>query len=73
MDTSLSSEHQKLSAKARQFCEQVLEPHELEVEENRGLPEASRPELRKAVCDWGFAGINHSVEDGGQGYSIFEQ
>jgi alkylation response protein AidB-like acyl-CoA dehydrogenase len=73
MDTGLSSEHQKLSAKAREFCEQILQPHELEVEENRGLPEASRPELRKAVCDWGFAGINHSVEDGGQGYSIFEQ
>ena len=73
MDTSLSSEHQELSAKAREFCEQVLQPFELEVEENRGLPEASRPALRKAVCDWGFAGINHSVEDDGQGYSIFEQ
>jgi acyl-CoA dehydrogenase len=73
MDTSLSLEHQELSAKAREFCEQVLQPLELEVEENRGLREASRPALRKAVCDWGFAGINHSVEDGGQGYSIFEQ
>ncbi|MBW2494934.1 MAG: acyl-CoA/acyl-ACP dehydrogenase [Deltaproteobacteria bacterium] len=73
MDTGLSPEHQQLSAKAREFCEQVLQPRELEVEENRGLPEASRPEMRKAVCDWGFAGINHSVEDGGQGYSIFEQ
>ena len=73
MDIALSSEHQKLSTKAREFCEQVLQPHELDVEENRGLREASRTALRKAVCDWGFAGINHSVEDGGQGYSIFEQ
>ncbi len=73
MDITLSPKHQKLSAKAREFCEQLLQPHELEVEENRGLPESSRPALRKAVCDWGFAGINHSVEDGGQGYSIFEQ
>ena len=73
MDTSLSPEHQLLIAKSREFCEQVLQPHELEVEENRGLPETSRPALRKAVCDWGFAGINHSVEDGGKGYSIFEQ
>ncbi len=73
MDTSLSPEHQLLIAKSREFCEQVLQPHELEVEENRGLPETSRPALRKAVCDWGFAGINHSVEDGGEGYSIFEQ
>jgi len=73
MDIALSSEHKKLSTKAREFYEQVLQPHELDVEENRGLREASRPALRKAVCDWGFAGINHSVEDGGQGYSIFEQ
>jgi len=73
MDTSLSPEHQLLIAKSREFCEQVLQPHELEVEENRGLPETSRPALRKAVCDWGFAGINHSVENGGEGYSIFEQ
>jgi alkylation response protein AidB-like acyl-CoA dehydrogenase len=73
MDIALSSEHQELSTKAREFCEQVLQPHELDVEENRGLREASRPALRKAVCDWGFSGINHSVEDGGQGYSIFEQ
>jgi alkylation response protein AidB-like acyl-CoA dehydrogenase len=73
MDIALSPEHQELSTKAREFYEQVLQPHELDVEENRGLREASRPALRKAVCDWGFSGINHSVEDGGQGYSIFEQ
>ena len=73
MDTRLSPEHQLLIAKSREFCEKILQPHELEVEENRGLPEASRPALRKAVCDWGFAGVNHSVEDGGEGYSIFEQ
>jgi alkylation response protein AidB-like acyl-CoA dehydrogenase len=73
MDIRLSSEHRELSARSRAFCEQVLQPHELAVEENGGLSEASRPELRKAVCDWGFAGINHSVEDGGRGYSIFEQ
>jgi len=73
MDTTLSPNHRKLSAKAREFCEQVLQPHELEVEEHGSLPEVSRPALRKAVCDWGFAGINHSIENGGQGYSIFEQ
>ncbi len=73
MEISLSPEHRELSARAREFCEQVLQPHELDVEENRGLREESRPALRKAVCDWGFAGINHGVEDGGMGYSIFEQ
>jgi len=73
MEISLSTEHRKLSARARDFCEQVLQPHELDVEENRGLREAARPALRKAVCDWGFAGINHSIDDGGVGHSIFEQ
>ena len=61
MDIQLSSEHRDLSARSRAFCEQILQPHELSVEENGGLSEALRPELRKAVCDWGFAGINHSV------------
>ena len=51
MDIALSPEHRELSSKARAFCDQVLLPHELDVEENRGLREASRPALRKAVCE----------------------
>jgi len=73
MDMTLSDEQRELVARAREFCETVLQPQELVVEEHGGLPEASRPALRKAVLDWGFAAINHARENDGGGYSIFEQ
>ena len=64
---------QALQAKARAFCDQVLLPEEMGVEEAGGLAEERRPVLRQAVVDWGFGAINHAREDGGQGYSILEQ
>ncbi len=73
MDMRLSREHRELAARAKHFCSQVLQPRELEVEENGGLPEASRPALRDAVREWGFGAINHVERDGGGGYTIFEQ
>lgn len=73
MELHLTSQQRKLQTKAREFCDQVLLPHELEVEQCGGLPAASRPPLREAVVEWGFAAINHSLEDGGQGLTIFEQ
>lgn len=73
MDLSLSKRERELQAKARAFCDQVLLPRELEVEEHGHLPPQSRPAVVRAVIDWGFAAINHAREDGGQGYGIFEQ
>ncbi|MDH3691070.1 MAG: acyl-CoA dehydrogenase family protein [Gammaproteobacteria bacterium] len=73
MDLTLTPQQLALQAKARKFCDQVLLPRELEVEENGGLPEASRPAMRQAVIDWGLNAMNHDQVDGGQGYSIFEQ
>ncbi len=73
MDMTLSDEQRELVARAREFCETVLQPQELVVEEHGGLPEASRPALSKSVRDWGFAAINHARENDGAGYSIFEQ
>ena len=73
MDLKLSQPEKDLQKKARAFCDQVLLPRELEVEENNGLPTASRPALRKQVIDWGLAAINHAKEHNGQGFSIFEQ
>ena len=73
MDMRLSDQHRALSSTAREFCERVLQPLELEVEEHRGLPAGRRPEIREAVLEAGFAAINHSVENGGTGHSIFEQ
>ena len=73
MDMRLSQEHRDLQARARDFCDQVLLPREIETDEHGGLPEASRPAIREAVSDWGFGAINQDSEDGGQGFSIFEQ
>lgn len=73
MDLNLTRKQRALYQKTRDFCDQVLLPHELEVAENGGLPDPSRQALHQAVIDWGFAAINHDQEDGGQGYSRFEQ
>ncbi len=73
MDLSLSQPEKDLQAKARAFCEEILQPLEGEVEAAGHLPEARRAPLRQAVLDWGFGAINHTRENGGQGYSLFEQ
>lgn len=70
---TLSREHQELQEKAKKFAETILMPHELECEENDGLPLDVLKKLNQAVIDWEFNAINHSKEDGGQGLSIFEQ
>ena len=73
MDLSLSQAELALQAKARDFCEQVLQPREREVEEAGHLPEAARAAVRQAVVEWGFAAINQARAYGGQGYSLFQQ
>jgi alkylation response protein AidB-like acyl-CoA dehydrogenase len=73
MDFTLSEAQRALQAKARDFCENVLQPHELSVEDAGHLPESEHRELKAAVVEWGFAGINHAESDGGRGYDIFAQ
>ena len=73
MDFNLSKEHQALQAKAQEFTEQVLFPHEMECEENDGISRETHQSIIQSVMDWGFNAPNHSKEDGGQGFSIFEQ
>lgn len=73
MDFRLSKEHQELQAKARAFTDEVLVPYELECEENDGLSAESLATINQAVMAWEFNALNHSKEDGGQGYTIFEQ
>jgi acyl-CoA dehydrogenase len=70
---ALSEEHRALQAKARAFVDEVLVPHELECEENDGLSADRVTELTRAVLDWEFNAVNHSKENGGQGFDIFEQ
>ena len=73
MDFNLSKEHLALQAKAKEFTEQVLFPHEIECEENDGISRETHQKIIDATLKWGFNAPNHSKEDGGQGFSIFEQ
>lgn len=73
MDISLSKKERGLAALGREFCEKVLQPLELLVEEHGELPHERRAEVRQAVRDWGLAGINHSKADGGLGLTFLEQ
>ena len=49
MDLSLSENERALAAKARDFCDQVLLPLELETDEHGELPDARRAEVKEAV------------------------
>ncbi|MEO8477185.1 MAG: acyl-CoA dehydrogenase family protein, partial [Actinomycetota bacterium] len=62
-----------LRSKARDFTQQVLIPFEDECEANGGLTPESHAAAKRAVLEWGFNGINHPVEDGGQGLDLFQQ
>lgn len=73
MDFSLSPAQRDLQQRARDFCEQALQPHETTVEENGGLPMQLRPALRDAVREAGFNAINHDREHDGTGFTLFEQ
>lgn len=73
MDLALDQTHCEIRDRARRFCDEVLLPLEPVVEAAGRLPESERPRLRQAVRDAGFDGINHSTDDGGRGFTIFEQ
>ena len=73
MDLRLEAEDRELQERARAFTEEVLIPLELECEEHDGLLPESSAAAKAAVLAWGFNGINHAREDGGQGLDTFQQ
>jgi alkylation response protein AidB-like acyl-CoA dehydrogenase len=73
LDLRLAPDDLALQEKARGFTEQVLVPLEDECEINDGLTPESAATAKRAVLDRGFNGINHSSQDGGQGYDTFQQ
>jgi acyl-CoA dehydrogenase len=73
MEMTLPPRARELAGKARAFCDEVLGPLELLVDEHGELPEPERPRVRQAVREWGFAGINHAQEHGGCGFTMVEQ
>ncbi len=73
MDLSLNERHKDLQRRGRDFFEGVLAPMELIVDQHGELPEEHRAKIRQEVRDAGLGAINHSVEEGGQGFTVFEQ
>ncbi len=73
MDIRLHAADRAIQEKARDFTRQVLMPLEDECEEHDGLTPASHAAAKQAVLDWRFNAINHPVDDGGQGFDLFQQ
>jgi acyl-CoA dehydrogenase len=73
VDLFVAPEDRELQERARAFTQEHLIPYELECELNDGLSDESLRAIRRAVLDWNFNAINHSVEDGGQGYDLWQQ
>ncbi|HSC98959.1 MAG TPA: acyl-CoA dehydrogenase family protein [Casimicrobiaceae bacterium] len=73
MDLMLPAEDLAWQVRAKAFAEAVLFPHELELELNGALPQATKDRLRDAVVAHGFHAINHSRDVGGQGCSQLQQ
>src|SRR3954469_22288035 len=69
----LSQEDRALRDRARAFTERELIPLEQECEDNDGLTPESWEKAKRATLDEGFNAINHAREDGGQGFSLFQQ
>jgi acyl-CoA dehydrogenase len=73
MNLELSPAEIDLQSRSREFAEKNLFPHEVECDENEGLSADSLAKIRAAVLDYGLNGFNHSKEDGGQGFTHFQQ
>jgi acyl-CoA dehydrogenase len=73
VDFRLSVDDRALQQRARAFTDRVLLPLEDECEANDGLTPQSHATAKQAVLDEAFNGINHSVDDGGQGFDTFQQ
>ena len=73
MDLTLPAEDLAWKARAKTFAEEVLFPHELELETAGKLTRATKNALRRAVVEHGLNGINHAREVGGQGCTQMQQ
>jgi alkylation response protein AidB-like acyl-CoA dehydrogenase len=72
VEMRLSDDDRALRDRARAFTEELI-PLEQECEDHDGLTAESWAKAKQATLDEGFNAINHSVEDGGQGFSLFQQ
>ncbi|HXQ41134.1 MAG TPA: acyl-CoA dehydrogenase family protein [Candidatus Udaeobacter sp.] len=73
MDTRLATEDLAIQARARDFTQRHLFPHEVECDLKGKLPAKILAAIRKASVEHGLAGYNHTKEDGGQGFTPLQQ
>jgi acyl-CoA dehydrogenase len=73
VDIRLYRDDTDLQQRARDFTDQILIPLEDECEAHDGLTPQSAAHAKQAVLDRGFNAINHSTEEGGQGFDLFRQ
>ena len=72
MNFALSPELEALRRRVRRFTEEELIPHELEVEAQGPLPEATARRLRRLAIEEGFWPMNVPKELGGLGSTVLE-
>jgi len=73
MDLTLSATDHEIQARAHEFTEKFLFPCEDECEANDGLSSNSLDAIHRAAIDYRVVAMNHAVEDGGQGYTRFQE
>jgi alkylation response protein AidB-like acyl-CoA dehydrogenase len=73
MHFDLDDELKDLQSKARQFVEQELIPHEMEVDETEMLSPEVREHLKKRALEEGLWPMNVPLELGGLGSSVMAQ
>ena len=73
MDMALTADDRDVRERARAFARGFLHPHEEELDENNGLPDATEAAIRQGVLDHGLNAINHAREVGGQQMTVVQQ
>ena len=73
MDISLSAAERELQARAKDFTETWLFPHEEQAEEPEGVATETMTKILAASVDYELSGMNHSKDDGGRGYNVVQQ
>ncbi len=68
MDLSLSKHDLAIQARAKEFAEKHLFPHEIATDE-RKISKKTLVEIRKQAIAYKLNGYNHTEEDGGYGYT----
>jgi alkylation response protein AidB-like acyl-CoA dehydrogenase len=72
MDLSLSKEDLAIQARAKEFAEKYLFPHEIACDQ-RKLSKKTLAGIRKKALEYKVAAYNHTKEDGGHGYTPLQQ